>query len=246
MTLLILKLVCSHVVARFVLQPDLQAKLKATRGRSGITAALLTQSCLFMIFAALLTIPGYSSSPLALSSLLWLIAILGATRTVISLVELPPFPSSWQGFALAQILHVFAISAIASRFGEIPGLSKYLAGVCVSPRTYGLIIAYGVSLGLGGVVVPMITGLLRPEMPVGAKNAGKYIGVLERLLLTTLIIYWPTLDATAIGLIFSAKSVARFPEFKAQNFAEYYLLGTLTSFLIAIASGLLVRSYFPR
>ena len=99
---------------------------------------------------------------------------------------------------------------------------------------------------MGGVVVPMITGLLRAESPVGAKNAGKYIGVLERLLLTTLIIYWPTLDATAIGLIFSAKSVARFPEFKAQNFAEYYLLGTLTSFLIAIASGLLVRSYFPR
>jgi len=176
-----------------------------------------------------------------------LVGIVAVVRTVIDILELLPAFFSWQGLALAQVLHICAITAIVSLYGEIHGLSSWLAETWLSARTYGLIIAYGVSLGLGGVLVPMITtGLVPTQGQGGTKNAGKYIGMLERLLLTTLIIYWPTLDATAVGLIFSAKSVARFPEFKKQSFAEYYLLGTLSSFLIAIASGLLVRSYFPR
>lgn len=71
------------------------------------------------------------------------------------------------------------------------------------------------------------------------QNAGLYIGWLERfLLLTALMMQSP---GTA-GLILAAKAIARYPEFKSEHFAEYFLIGTLLSFSIAVLGGaILVR-----
>lgn len=66
------------------------------------------------------------------------------------------------------------------------------------------------------------------------QNAGLYIGWLERfLLLTALLLQSP---GTA-GLILAAKAIARYPEFKSEHFAEYFLIGTLLSFSIAVMGG---------
>lgn len=66
------------------------------------------------------------------------------------------------------------------------------------------------------------------------ENAGLYIGWLERfLLLTALLLQSP---GTA-GLILAAKAIARYPEFKSEHFAEYFLIGTLLSFSIAVLGG---------
>lgn len=66
------------------------------------------------------------------------------------------------------------------------------------------------------------------------QNAGLYIGWLERfLLLTALLLQSP---GTA-GLILAAKAIARYPEFKSEHFAEYFLIGTLLSFSIALLGG---------
>ncbi|HEX8764315.1 MAG TPA: DUF3307 domain-containing protein [Candidatus Acidoferrum sp.] len=66
------------------------------------------------------------------------------------------------------------------------------------------------------------------------QNAGLYIGWLERfLLLTALLMQSP---GTA-GLILAAKAIARYPEFKSEHFAEYFLIGTLLSFSIAVLGG---------
>ncbi|HKW35998.1 MAG TPA: DUF3307 domain-containing protein [Candidatus Acidoferrum sp.] len=66
------------------------------------------------------------------------------------------------------------------------------------------------------------------------QNAGLYIGWLERfLLLTALLLQSP---GTA-GLILAAKAIARYPEFKSEHFAEYFLIGTLLSFSIAVLGG---------
>ena len=69
------------------------------------------------------------------------------------------------------------------------------------------------------------------------QNAGLYIGWLERfLLLTALLLQSP---GTA-GLILAAKAIARYPEFKSEHFAEYFLIGTLLSFSIAVLGGVLL------
>ena len=43
-----------------------------------------------------------------------------------------------------------------------------------------------------------------------------------------------------VGLILTGKSIARFPEFKEARFAEYFLIGTLLSFLLSILGGIVL------
>jgi hypothetical protein len=68
-----------------------------------------------------------------------------------------------------------------------------------------------------------------------------YIGWLERfLVMTALILHSP---ATA-GLILAAKSIARYPEFKREQFAEYFLIGTLLSISAATVGGVMLLKAF--
>jgi hypothetical protein len=68
-------------------------------------------------------------------------------------------------------------------------------------------------------------------------NTGKLIGNIERILLFLFILFD---NLAAIGFVIAAKSIARFEELKHKKFAEYYLIGTLTSAVIAILMGKLV------
>ena len=73
-------------------------------------------------------------------------------------------------------------------------------------------------------------------------NAGKYIGIIERLFVLVFIILgrWE-----AIGLLITAKSVFRFNDLKESNsrkLTEYILIGTLLSFGLAIIAGLIYLS----
>ena len=75
------------------------------------------------------------------------------------------------------------------------------------------------------------------------KDAGEYIGILERLLVFVFIItdHWE-----AVGFLITAKSVFRFgdlKESKHRKLTEYILIGTLISFGIAIAVGLLFKLF---
>ena len=72
-------------------------------------------------------------------------------------------------------------------------------------------------------------------------NAGKYIGILERLFVLMFVLagHWE-----AVGFLLAAKSVFRFgdlKESKDRKLTEYILIGTLLSFGIAISTALLVR-----
>lgn len=70
-------------------------------------------------------------------------------------------------------------------------------------------------------------------------NAGKYIGIIERLFVLLFIILgrWE-----AIGLLITAKSVFRFNDLKESNnrkLTEYILIGTLLSFGLGILAGII-------
>ena len=75
---------------------------------------------------------------------------------------------------------------------------------------------------------------LPPPVQVGAT-----IGVLERLLIVTLLLVGA--DA-AIGFVIAAKTIARFRLLDDRDFAEYYLLGTLASVSVAIVTALAARA----
>jgi len=70
-------------------------------------------------------------------------------------------------------------------------------------------------------------------------NAGKYIGIIERLFVLVFIILgrWEV-----IGFLITAKSVFRFNDLKESNnrkLTEYILIGTLLSFGLAIITGII-------
>lgn len=72
-------------------------------------------------------------------------------------------------------------------------------------------------------------------------SAGKYIGILERLLVFTFIVvnHWE-----GVGFMVAAKSVFRFSDLaqaKQRKLTEYVLIGTLLSFGIAVLTGILIN-----
>ncbi len=80
--------------------------------------------------------------------------------------------------------------------------------------------------------------VIQPDMRTGLPKAGRWIGILERVLIVTLMI---ANQFGAIGFLIAAKSIFRFGNLKDQKdmrLAEYMLIGTLLSFGLAVAAGI--------
>jgi len=67
-------------------------------------------------------------------------------------------------------------------------------------------------------------------------NAGKLIGITERIIALSLILYG---QFAAVGFIIAGKSILRFKESDLRK-AEYVLIGTLLSFGVAILAGIAI------
>ena len=69
-------------------------------------------------------------------------------------------------------------------------------------------------------------------------NRGRIIGFLERILIYFFVLnsHW-----SAIGFIVAAKGITRFKELEQRSFAEYFLIGTLLSTILAGIIALLVQ-----
>lgn len=72
------------------------------------------------------------------------------------------------------------------------------------------------------------------------QSRGKYIGYMERLIVIILTLVGAY---EAIAFIIAAKSIARFKQLDDRNWAEYFLLGTLSSIFLALVIGLLVKGF---
>lgn len=69
-------------------------------------------------------------------------------------------------------------------------------------------------------------------------SAGAFIGTIERIVV---LVFLSVNQYSAIGLILTAKSIARYQKItENKEFAEYYLLGTLLSVLLVITYYLLL------
>jgi len=75
--------------------------------------------------------------------------------------------------------------------------------------------------------------------PAQVARIGATIGILERILIVVFVL---TGSEAAIGFVVAAKTLARFRLLDDRDFAEYYLLGTLASVAVAIATGLIARA----
>lgn len=71
-------------------------------------------------------------------------------------------------------------------------------------------------------------------------SVGRIIGKLERIIISVLILYN---QFGAIGFVLTAKSIARFKQLDDRIFAEKYLVGTLTSVLIAFIETIILKQF---
>ena len=127
--------------------------------------------------------------------------------------------------------------------GWDPAVVHRIALVSVVVINLLIVNVRGGSLLVGQLVRPRaVVGFdprVDPPTTGSPARVGEAIGVLERLLIVTFVL---TGAEAAVGFVIAAKTLARFKQLDDRGFAEYYLLGTLASVSVAIASALLARA----
>lgn len=89
------------------------------------------------------------------------------------------------------------------------------------------------------ILIGQITKRWRVQIQDGDSlgNAGKWIGVIERIIILTLVLHH---QYASVGLLLTAKSLLRFNEPNRQEVkTEYLLIGTLISFGLAALTGII-------
>ncbi|HOX25409.1 MAG TPA: hypothetical protein PLL30_12445 [Candidatus Krumholzibacteria bacterium] len=141
------------------------------------------------------------------------------------------------GVQLAVLVAAWAIAVGAPRTVWLPR-GHWLA---LGPWTTaaGVLAVCGFTWSGGATLTALV---LRgfPNLPASGAEArmGRTIGILERTLVLLMVAFdqWG-----AVGLVVAAKSLARFKALDRRHYAEYYLIGTLTSLLIACLAGLALK-----
>jgi hypothetical protein len=72
-------------------------------------------------------------------------------------------------------------------------------------------------------------------------NHGRLIGNVERLIL---VLFVANGQYTALAFFFAAKGLIRSKDVERRAWADYLILGSLTSFLVAVVAGLLIQAVF--
>ena len=83
-----------------------------------------------------------------------------------------------------------------------------------------------------------ISPKIYPKANLEELKAGNIIGKLERIIIAILLL---NNQFGVIGFVLTAKSIARFKQMENRDFAEKYLIGTLTSFLIVLVTVLILK-----
>lgn len=83
-----------------------------------------------------------------------------------------------------------------------------------------------------------VSGRAHPATNTEEAPVGSIIGKMERLIIAILVL---CNQIGAIGFVLTAKSLARYKQLSEKDFAEKYLVGTLTSTAIAIVAALLLK-----
>lgn len=230
--ILLIKLILAHFIGDFLLQPKSWVKEKETKK---------LKSPKFYLHILL---HGITYLVILWDWKFWLLALLLMfTHGIIDIIKLyaqkEENKSKWflidQGLHIVTILMVWYIwSGIGFNFHE------WLENINVWIDITAILFLTVVSSIIIQVLMSNWSKSLNESNDASLSNAGKYIGILERLFVFTFIVNG---NWAAIGFLMAAKSVFRFGdlrESKNRKLTEYMLIGTLLSFGIAVATAMLV------
>lgn len=137
--------------------------------------------------------------------------------------------TSWT-FALDQFLHVGIITSLVL-FGAKNG-TTYLPLDTLNLIFYVLLVGKPTNIAFKILFAKYQPNMKKKNKMDTITGAGSMIGFLERMVIGACLVYG---QFASIGLVFTAKSIARYNKISEDPaFAEYYLIGSLFSILSAL------------
>ena len=227
-------LILAHLLGDFILQPNSWvADKEKKKGRSiYLYLHVLIHIALTMLF-------------LWDFNLWWVALIVGVSHLLIDVTKLS-FQTAktkriW--FFIDQIAHILVIVALSLFYFPYFKLEDFFNDESLKIVTANVFLTVPSSIFIKTIIsiwtpITIDHSKIQTESLV---NAGKYIGILERLLVFVFILvnHWE-----GVGFMIAAKSVFRFSdlaEAKQRKLTEYVLIGTLLSFGIAVLVGILIK-----
>ncbi|GAA4281713.1 DUF3307 domain-containing protein [Gaetbulibacter aestuarii] len=227
---LFIKIFLAHIIGDFIFQPEHWVNHKQEHKlRSKYLYAHMVVHLLALVII------------LQFNTNYWLgILIILCSHYIIDGIKLylnSKFNPRWL-FALDQLAHIAVIAFVVQMYTDITWNIQALFAPEILLTITGLLCVTKVSSIIMKILISK-WDLSAFTNEASLKNAGAYIGMLERLFVFAFIItnHWE-----GVGFLIAAKSVFRFGDLskaKDRKLTEYILIGTLLSFGLAIAFGLI-------
>lgn len=171
-------------------------------------------------------------------------AIIAGTHFAIDLAKSYTEPGRISWFVIDQLLHLLVIGLVWLGLSGQWDLLDRGVELALGTEVLLILMSYIVVIWPFSIVIGLVCKTWTADIGglESLANAGKRIGQLERFLVLTFILVD---QFAAIGFLLAAKSILRFGDTREANHRkinEYILVGTMTSFSLTIAFGLLVRS----
>ena len=148
-------------------------------------------------------------------------------------------------FSISQLIHFFIIIAmyfILNLENSVSNLYINLQGYENFKTIILYISVFSIIFELASVFIRKLFTSISPKTYPKANleelKAGNIIGKLERIIIAILLL---NNQFGVIGFVLTAKSIACFKQMENKDFAEKYLIGTLTSFLIVLISVFILK-----
>ncbi len=237
MNLLLLKLILAHLLGDFVFQTQGMVRSKSEKKiKSPLLYVHILIHAICLLFALAFN-PSYFIG----------IALLLCSHFLIDVSKLylqNKFPDKYL-FTIDQILHLCMIACFVAWFETISwNFGELLQPHYLLMAIFVILVSY-----VSAILIKVLMKSWNLEADTtdeSLKDAGKYIGILERLLIFTFILLqqWP-----GVGWLLAAKSIFRFGDLtraKDRGLTEYILIGSLLSFGLAIGMALLYQYFANR
>ncbi|MFK7783732.1 MAG: DUF3307 domain-containing protein, partial [Crocinitomicaceae bacterium] len=222
MLVLTLKLLLAHLIGDFTLQPN---KWDKSKRKLKLKSPYLYWHILVHAIALVLLL-GLDLQ------YAWGIVIILISHFTIDLAKLYLLNEKNERglFFVDQLLHLCVIICVSYAYAPIDLTFDNI----LTPPFILLMIAILSITSFSSICMKVLISKWKPKEKKTLKNAGTYIGMLERLFIFGFIVidYWD-----GIGFLLAAKSVFRFGDLsntEDRNLTEYILIGTLLSFGFAI------------
>lgn len=223
---LILKFLLAHLIGDFLLQPN---SWVTDKKKHKIKSKFLYFHTLVHFFLLLIVVEFNTKYLIG-------ITVLSFSHFLIDCIKLYMEKKKFSKiyFFGDQIFHLLMIIATVNYFYPIEiNFIELFRDKNILLLTSLIFVSYVTS-----VILKISLKDLNPNKNDNTNNAGKYIGILERLFIFLFVVmnFWE-----GIGFLLAAKSIFRFGDLKENKdirLTEYILIGTLLSFGIGILSGL--------